>query len=89
MTCPICQLPGTHHVPSQCVAGQVGEPARIRYSERDRLLSAALSALDGLLSERQIDRPSMAEGAARYVARMLREAGVQPAGGEVTRGDTA
>lgn len=51
-----------------------------------QLLSAALAAIEGLLAERQLDpRPSMAEGAARVVARELREAGIKPPAGEVTR----
>ncbi len=58
----------------------------------NRLLAAALAALDGLLTERQTERrPSMALGSARYVARLLREAGVQPAGAEarICRADVA
>lgn len=57
---------------------------------QDRLLRAALAAIEGLLAERQMQpRPSMAEGAARVVARELREAGITPPTGEVTRRDVA
>lgn len=55
---------------------------------KDAMLSAALAALDALLAERQM-RPSIAEGCARVVVRALREAGVQPAGGEVKRREVA
>lgn len=91
MTCNVCGLEGTHRHIAACAAAMTMELRRLRAQQVPaHLLPAALSALDGLLAERQLQpRPSMAEGAARVVVRALREAGIQPAQGEVSREDAA